>query len=225
MDIHIPRMPHYERLLIVPISKAFEYYRDIEAYTERYPDYCKQVDIIEKSDNGNMIKTKEFWNTSIDNDVDHVVLYVNYNLIPLTEIRYEIVDSSYKKLIGIKNHILLEERENNQTGIEANNVLLDVECFPPHTRESDKYEEMIEYFTIKDCIHLENKPMEPFKEGQLCTKCFRGRLQTPRTKESSQRNGYKRKITFWECDRCNFQYEGTYIQAGNGTNISDRYSG
>jgi hypothetical protein len=221
----IPRMPHYERLLIVPISKAFLYYRDIEAYPERYPDYCKQVDIIEKSDIGNMIKTKEFWNTSIDNDVDHVVLYVNYNLIPLTEIRYEIVDSSYKKLIGIKNHILLEERENNQTGIEANNVLLDVECFPPHTRESDKYEEMIEYFTIKDSIHLENKPMEPFKEGQLCTKCFRGRLQTPRTKESSQRNGYKRKITFWECDRCNFQYEGTYIQAGNSTNISDRYSG
>jgi hypothetical protein len=221
----IPRMPHYGRLLIVPISKAFQYYRDMEAYTERYPDYCKQVDIIEKSDNGNMIKTKEFWNTSIDNDIDHVVLYVNYNLIPLTEIQYEIVDSSYKKLIGIKNHILLEERENNQTGIEANNVLLDAECFPPHTRESDKYEEMIEYFTIKDCIHLENKQMEPFKEGQLCAKCFRGRLQTPRTKESFQRNGYKRKITFWECDRCDFQYEGTYIQTGNGINISDRYSG
>jgi hypothetical protein len=92
------------------------------------------------------------------------------------------VDSSYKKLIGIENHTLLEERGNNQTGTEVNNVLLDIECFPPHTRESDKYEEMIEYFTIKDSIHLENKPMEPFKEGQLCTQCFRGRLQTPGTK-------------------------------------------
>ena len=222
----IPRtLPHYERLFIVPISKAFQYYRDIEASTERYPDYCRRVDIIENSENGNMIKTKEFWNTCIDNDIDHVVLYINYNLIPLTKIHYEIVDSSYKKLIGIKNHILLEERENNQTGIKVNNVLLDVECFLPHTRESDKYEEMIEYFTIKDSIHLENKPMKPFKEGQLCTQCFRGHLQTSGMKESSQRNGYKRKITFWECNRCNFHYEGTYVQPGNGTNISDRYSG
>lgn len=117
----IPRTPHYSRLLLVPISKAFQYYKNIEVYTERYPDYCNQVDIIEKSDNGNMIKTKEFWNISIDSDIDHVVVYVNYDLIPLTEIRYEIVDSSYKKLIGIKNHIWLDERENNQTGIEANN--------------------------------------------------------------------------------------------------------
>ena len=79
----ITRAPHYERLLIVPISTAFQYYRDIEAYTERYPDYCKRVDIIEKSESGSMIKTKEFWNTSIGNDINHVVLYVNYNLIPL----------------------------------------------------------------------------------------------------------------------------------------------
>jgi hypothetical protein len=88
---------------------------------------------------------------------------------------------------------------------------------------------MIEYFTIKDRIHLEDKPMEPFMKGQLCTKCFRVRLQTPRTKESSQRNERKRKITFWECDRecdrCDFQYEGTHIQTGNGINISDRYNG
>lgn len=67
--------------------------------------------------------------------------------------------------------------------------------------------------------------MEPFKEGQLCTKCFKGRLQAPRMKETYQKNGYKRKITFWECDRCGFHYEGTYIQTGNGINISDGYSG
>lgn len=221
----VPRTSHNGRLLIVPISKAFQYYSDIEAYVERYPDYCKQVGIIEKSNNGNIIRTKEFWNISIDSDIDHVVLYVNYNLFPLTEIRYEIVDSSYKKLIGIKNHILLEEREDNQTAIEANNVLLDIVCFPPHSRESDRYVELIDYFTIKDCIHLENKPMEPFKEGQLCTKCFKGRLQPPRTKETYQENGYKRKIVFWECDRCGFQYKGTHIHTGNGINFSDGYSG
>jgi hypothetical protein len=221
----IPRTSHSGRLLIVPISKAFQYYSDIEAYVERYPDYCKKIDIIERSNNGNIIKTKEFWNISIDSDIDHVILYVNYNLFPLTEIRYEIVDSSYKKSIGIKNHILLEEGEDDQTSIEANNVLLDVVSFPPHSKESDRYEELIDYFTIKDCIHLENKPMEPFKEGQLCTKCFKGRLQAPRNKEISQEDGYKRKITFWECDRCGFQYEGTYIQTGNGMNISDGYSG
>jgi hypothetical protein len=177
------------------------------------------------SNNGNMIKTKEFWNVSIDSDIDHVVLYVKYSLFPLTEIRYEIVDSSYKKLIGIKNHILLEESEDNQTTIEANNVLLDIMCFPPHSKESDRYGELIDYFTIKASIHLENKPMEPFKEGQLCTKCFKGCLQAPRTKETYQENGYKRKIVFWECDRCGFQYEGTHIHTGNGIKFSDGYSG
>jgi hypothetical protein len=156
----VPRTSHYGSLLIVPISRAFQYYSDLEAYTERYPDYCKQVDVIEKSDNGNMMKTKEFWNIFVDRDIDHVVLYVNYNLFPLKEIRYEIVDSSYKKLVGIKNHILLEERENDQSAIKANNVLLDIVCFPPHSRESDRYEELIDYFTMKDCIHLENKPTE-----------------------------------------------------------------
>ena len=121
----IPRTPHYSRLLIVPISKAFQYYKDIEAYEKWYPNYCKQVDVIERSNNDSSIKTREFWNLSIDNNTDHIVLYVKYNFILLTEILYEIVDSSYEKLIGIKNHVLLEEREDNQTGAELNNVLLD----------------------------------------------------------------------------------------------------
>jgi hypothetical protein len=211
----IPITSHYERLLIVSISKAFQYFSNIEEYKTRYHEYCGQVDIIEKSNHDNTIKTKEFWNISINENIDHVILYVKYMFFPLTKIQYEITDSSYEKSIGIKNVILLHELENNnQTGIKGNNALLDLVCFPPHSSKSDRYEELIHYFTVKDCIYLENKPMEPFKKGQLCTKCFRGRLQHPRIKENYEHNGYKRKITFWECNSCGFQYKGTHIQTG-----------
>ena len=169
----------------------------------------------------NMIKTKEFWNISINNDINHVVLRVNYALIPLTEIRYEIIESSYQKLIGIKNHIMLEELEDNQTGLDANNVILDALCYPPHSQESEIYGELINYFTIKDCVYLENKPMEPFKEGQLCGRCLKGRLQPPRTKEIYEENGYKRKVTFWECSRCGLHYEGKHIQTSESVKFSD----
>jgi hypothetical protein len=210
--IEIARISHYDRVLIVPISRAFQYFSNIESYTTWYPDYCKRVDILEKSSDGNDIKTKEFWNISINNDIDHVILYVNYTFFPSTGFQYEIRDSSCKKSIGIKNGILLEQRENNQTAINGNNVVLGVVCFPPHSQESQSYEELIDYFVVKDCIHLENKPIEPFREGQLCTKCYKDRLQAPRTKEIYEENGYKRKIVFWECDRCGFQWLGTHVQ-------------
>lgn len=70
--------PHYARLLIVPISKAFSYFSDIESYPIIYPNFCKRIDIIERSEN--TIVTKEFWNISINNKIDHVVLYVHYTL-------------------------------------------------------------------------------------------------------------------------------------------------
>lgn len=83
--------------------------------------------------------------------------------------------------------------------------------FPPHSKKSDTYDELIDYFTIKDCIYLENKPLEPFKDGQLCTKCFKGNLQAPRSEKIYQVKNFKRKVIFWECDRCGFHWRGTHI--------------
>jgi hypothetical protein len=63
--------------------------------------------------------------------------------------------------------------------------------------------------------------MEAFKQGQPCTECYKGRLQAPRTKETFQENRFKRKIVFWECSLCSFQYQWTDIQVADTINFSD----
>jgi hypothetical protein len=212
INMDIPNISHYSTLLSVPISKAFQYYSDLESYRIRYPNYCMNVEKIGDYTE-NTVKTRELWNVYLGDDVEHIVVYLKYTLSQPTKILYEITDSSYKSLIGIKSGILLDERENKQTALEYNNVLLDAMSFPPHSKESDTYSELIDYFTVKDCIHLENKQLEPFKEGQLCTKCFRGRLQLPRTEEIYQDRRIKKKLIFWECNRCDFRWRQTILQA------------
>ena len=166
-----PSISHSGRLLIVPISKAFQYYCDLESYPTRYPDCCKQFDLLDTNDN--KVKTRELWNIALNNDVDHVVLHVLYTFSPQTNIQYEIMESSYEGLVGIKSGISLTERENYQTAIDYNNVLLDTICYPPHSKSLHRYDELIDYFRIKDCIYLENKPLESFKEGRVLPNALR----------------------------------------------------
>lgn len=106
---------------------------------------------------------------------------------------------------------MLTQRENDDIAIQGNNVLLDVISFPPHSIKSDRYEEMIDYFITQDCIHLENKRIEYFKQGDVCIKCNDGHLECPRTKEIFEENNYKRKIVFWKCDSCGFEYQGINV--------------
>jgi hypothetical protein len=76
--------PYYSTALTVPILEAFEYFRDIESYPQRYPNFCKSVYVLERSDDN--IVTKEFWNISINNDFGmlldhHQILIHDFQLL------------------------------------------------------------------------------------------------------------------------------------------------
>jgi hypothetical protein len=200
---------HSTRLTIVSKQRAYEYFSDIESYPQRYPDYCKKIEILEKSEN--CITTKEFWNIMIQEDIDHVVLTVKYTFLPPEEIQYEIIDG-YDKAIGVRNHILIRESKDERLFVDYNNVFLDVICFPPHRIQYGHhyfrdYHDKIHYFTIKDCIHLEKKPMEPFKEGELCSKCKKGHLEKSTKKEDFSENNFRRRTDIWICDTCGQEFK------------------
>jgi hypothetical protein len=145
-------------------------------------------------------------------------LNVRYSFFCPNQIKYEIING-YAKAIGIKNAILLTDRGNNETSIKGNNVLLDVISFPPHSIKSDRYQDTIEYFRIQDCIHLEKKGIEYFKEGHLCTECNVGHLSAPLTKEIYVKDNLKRKIVFWKCDSCGFEFQGFTLGTNDDINI------
>jgi len=217
MDESTYGTPHSSRQLNVSMETAFAYYSDIEAYPERYADYCKKIEVIEKSQN--KLITKEFWNIMIDENIDHVVLDVHYTLIPPKEIRYEIT-GGYPKAIGIKNALVLKETKEKRIFVHQNNVLLDIICFPPHRiRYGDyhfqNYHDKINYFTIKDCIRLEGKPMEGFKEGQLCPKCKSGHLEKSAKKEDYQTKNFRRRVQFWICDICGKEFKHTMVETSD----------
>jgi hypothetical protein len=79
----IPIISHYSRLLNVPISKAFQYYSDVESSQIRYPDYCMKVEIVGEAPD-NSIRTKGLWNISLSNDIDHIVAYITYTFLQPT---------------------------------------------------------------------------------------------------------------------------------------------
>ena len=102
-------IPYYSRPLIVSMEKAFDYFSDIESYPERYPDYCKKVEVLQRSYNN--IITREFWNIMIKEDIDHVVLDVRYSFYRPKAIHYEII-GGYEKAVGFKNAIFLRQSKN-----------------------------------------------------------------------------------------------------------------
>jgi hypothetical protein len=101
-------------------ESLFEYFQNVEGYPKRYSRYCESVEIIDKSDN--TITTKEFWNISLDKDVDHVLIKVRYELIPYTEIRYEIMEANLARLIGIKNRMKFSDLQDNP----YSNLVIDI---------------------------------------------------------------------------------------------------
>lgn len=205
---NVTGIPHYSIVLNVPISEAFKYIKDVESYPQRYPRFCSNVEVLQRSDDG--LLTREFWNISISDKIDHVILKVQYSFLFPSQITYEIING-YEKAIGIKNNVLLTEKGATQTIMKRNNVLLDVISFPPHSIRSDRYQDVIDYFISKDFIYLEKKTVEYFKENQVCKKCNEGRLEGPRTKEIHGEGNFRTKTVFWKCDCCGFEFQGFSI--------------
>ena len=95
-----------------------------------------------------------------------------------------------------------------------NNPLLDIICYPPHSIRPGmsgftRYMDIIEYIIKSDCIHLEGKSIEQFKEGDICSKCTKGHLLSSQKIEDfiSTRGDFRRKIFVWKCSNCGFEFK------------------
>ncbi|MDN5847521.1 MAG: hypothetical protein L0H53_14750 [Candidatus Nitrosocosmicus sp.] len=211
IESNTSEISHYGRPLIISMESAFQYFSDVESFPNYYPNICKKIDVILKSNDSNV--TKEFWNVSINDKIDHVVLKVRYTFAPPNTISYEIIDG-YEKAIGIKNTITLNVNSKGMTFVEGNNPLLDVICYPPHSVQMDEYSykrytDLIDYFIWMDCIHLEKKPLEQLKEGDVCTKCKIGHLEKSIKKEdfSNAKGTFRIRTEFWFCDSCGQEFK------------------
>jgi hypothetical protein len=90
---------HFTRAFNIPLSKVYDYYSNIQEYTQRYPRHYSKIDVISSSDD-NSINTRQFLNISLDRNQDHVNVEVKYTFVPQKEIQYEI--KGYGKTV-IKN--------------------------------------------------------------------------------------------------------------------------
>ena len=109
--------------------------------------------------------------------------------------------------------------------VDGNNVLLDVICFPPHSIKYGDYHftayhDMINYFTVKDCIHLENKPMEQFKQGKLCSKCNKGHLENSAKSEDYTKGSFRRRTKVWVCDFCGQEFKQFWVDTRDEIHFS-----
>jgi hypothetical protein len=202
---------HFSRGLDVPLSKAYEYYSDIEVYTQRYLRYYSKIDVVDRSNE--TISTRQFLNVSLDENQDHVNVDVKYTFFPLKEIQYEI--EGYGENV-IKNSIRFRNKDivgkAYQCAVEINHVPLDIMCYPPHSIERDmvgynEYARMIDYFTEQDLEPLENKRWR-WKVEDSCIKCGKGTLQLTGEREDT---GF-RKIEYFKCDYCASPFKNQRIE-------------
>lgn len=187
----------------VPISKIFDYFSDFEAYKERYPTYCADIQIIEKSDS--QIRTKELWNLSIG-EMEHTRIEVLYTLKPPTEIEYEIVEGYGK---GTLKRMQFESRSDAQTHVNMNLPAFDiVKILLPKDLDYSNYASQIAQYLIKqDSRILEGKYQGEFAEGQLCPKCQKGKLifWGKGSQESADRRESKEEEAF-RCQFCGHEF-------------------
>jgi hypothetical protein len=151
------------RFLTGPISKVFGHFSNIESYTEKYPHYYGKIDLMSRV-NEKSITTREFLNISLDAERNHVVVHVQYKLIPMKEISYEVI-GDYGN--GIKNKITFQAM-GRLTYVIGTIVPLDIISLPPGSKESKQYIRMLNYFRSQDIICLQNKPLGN-KIGEICT--------------------------------------------------------
>lgn len=200
--------PHLGKSCLVTKEKAFQYYKDVEDYPNRYPKYCQSVKVMESSNN--KITTKEFWNVTIDRDTDHVIIQVQYTFTEPTEIKYEIISGHMK---GIKNRIRISDSQNEEykSLVELSLPILDMTGHPFYGNKSIIYQDLLLYFEIQDAQHLEKK-MINFQLGQKCPKCNTGRLGA-KPSDIMEVNNNKRTIMSFECDACGEVFKNIMMES------------
>jgi hypothetical protein len=214
---------HFTRAFNIPLSKVYDYYSNIEEYTERYPRYYSKIDVISSSDNS--IDTRQFLNISLDENEDHLNVEVKYIFVPLTEIQYVI--KGYGETI-IKNSMWFRGEDTvgkgYQCGVEINHVPLDLYCYPPHSMERDmigynEYSRMIEYLMEQDLQHLENKRLG-WRIGDPCKRCGKGTLQLSAKKEVTR----TRIIETFRCDYCGSEFANQRVESHDTIIFDDKSS-
>jgi hypothetical protein len=204
---------HFTRAFNIPLSKVYDYYSNIEEYTQRYPRHYSKVDVISSSDD-NSINTRQFLNISLDRNQDLVNVEVKYTFVPQKEIQYEI--KGYGKTV-IKNSMWFRGEDTvgkgYQCAVEISHVPLDLICYPPHSMECDmirynEYSRMIEYLMEQDLQHLENKRMG-WRIGDSCKKCGKGTLRSGGKKEDTGDG----RIETLVCDYCRSEFANQRVES------------
>lgn len=182
-------------------ESVFEYYQNFEEYPQRYPKYCEWVKVVDRKEN--TVTTKEFWNISLDNDVDHVSIKVRYELNPFTEIRYEIMEANLARLVGIKNSMKFSDLQNNpdfNLVVEIAMPILDITGHP-NVSKSTVYQDLGMYLTSQDSICIRNNQGSRFAVGQTCSICKKGILGG-RGGGGIEVGNHKLTDEQFECDSC-----------------------
>jgi hypothetical protein len=197
---------------------AFEYFRNFEEYPVRYSKYCKWVRVVSRSDNS--ITTKEFWNITLDKNMDHVVLDVRYELIPNTAISYEILG---RYASGIKNRISFLDLKDNTDRIiiELALPILDTPGHP-YAKNSFVYQDLWFYLRMQNAEFLENTPFTKFAVGQNCINCKEGKLIINRPGNSTEIDNYKLVGEQFECDLCHHRHYNNYIFSRDGVDVTNK---
>ena len=185
---------HYSTGRASPLSKAFNYYSEVEKYRERYSRYCVKVDVAKRTDS--TILTNEMWNMNL-NDLDHVKVKVKYELKPPNEICYEILEGYGK---GSKNCTKLNETKDDHCGARVSLVPLEIYSkFYP--LEDPVFQKMALYFSRMDSKYCDGKTVETVA-GDPCPSCKKGKLKLTGKRSTDDSPSESHSEREFVCDFC-----------------------
>lgn len=177
-----------------PISKVFDYYKQIEEYPERYPKYCIRIDVLEKKEN--FLITSEMWNAVLG-DLEYMKIKVKYIFTPYTEIKFEILDGYGK---GNVNGIILNEALKNNVGARlAWTPLEAIELM--YGENEPTLTTMAQYFNRRDVEIYEGRQVET-KSGDPCPSCKVGKIFPTGKYEKTTKENESHSDRKFKCDKC-----------------------
>lgn len=210
MDEQSPIGAHEVRSYIVTKQEAFDYHKEFQQYSIRYPKYCQNIEITNCTNTE--ITTKEFWNVTLDSETDHALIEVRYHLTPNSEIKYEILKGN---MSGVKNRIIFSDSKNQnyKSEIYFSLPVLDLTGHPLIGKGSSIYDNLLLYLRIQDAKHLEGK-RGTFEIGQICPRCNRGKLGA-KPGEIIGVNNNTKTVQRFQCDSCGETFSHTTMISRN----------